>query len=276
MILALFLYVALPASVVLACGPATGTLGNKALLHFNLAPPPKYTYSDSPSHGQMTSAQAAESNADRDLQLAILSTLAENGIMEDTVTLSYDYKAPKLNLEAGQHCTKPNTFVVYDGAILYKCIAATARGKRSRVKRQETDSPTEGTTTDTVDVTTGTTEPTTTASVGTTEAVTSTVTTTVSVDPQTITTKSVEITTVKTTTENVEVTTTESPEVTTTTTVPDEEPVQTVEFQIIGTVTVETPQPIFESQWKSFAEKIQEKLEQHHVFFTGAILVDMF
>nr|CDJ97884.1 Protein C29G2.3 [Haemonchus contortus] len=199
MILALFLYAALPASIVLACGPATGTLGNKALLHFNLAPPPKYTYSDSPSHGQMTSAQAAESNADRDLQLAILSTLAENGIMEDTVTLSYDYKAPKLNLEAGQHCTKPNTFVVYDGAILYKCVAATARGKRSRVKREETDPPTE-----------------------------------------------------------------------------DEEPVQTVEFQIIGTVTVETPQPIFESQWKSFAEKIQEKLEQHHVFFTGAILVDMF
>uniref|UniRef100_A0A0N4W9B3 Secreted protein n=1 Tax=Haemonchus placei TaxID=6290 RepID=A0A0N4W9B3_HAEPC len=146
MILAFFLYVAFPASVVLACGPATGTLGNKALLHFNLAPPPKYTYSDSPSHGQMTSAQAAESNADRDLQLAtvlaskdgesyqsmqtiqayvklklvkILSTLAENGIMADTVTLSYDYKAPKLNLETGEHCTKPNTYVVYDGKLLW-------------------------------------------------------------------------------------------------------------------------------------------------------------
>ncbi|KAK6058390.1 hypothetical protein COOONC_04041 [Cooperia oncophora] len=138
MISAFFVSLLLPAGQ--ACGTASGGVANKALLHFNLSPPPKYTYSDLPRHGQMTTAQAAESNADRDLQLAKWQPTCCN---RDT----YSHHAVE---------------------------------------------------------------------------------------------------------------------------------VETVQFQITGAVTVETPQPIFESQWRMFAEKIQEKLEEHRVFFTGAVMVEMF
>lgn len=34
-------------------------------------------------------------------------------------------------------------------------------------------------------------------------------------------------------------------------------------------------QPIFEDQWKSFAEKIQAKLEKQNVYFTEDVVVDL-
>ncbi|PIO59708.1 hypothetical protein TELCIR_18819 [Teladorsagia circumcincta] len=189
---------------------------------------------------------------------------------------------------------------------MYKCIAAPTRGKRSRVKRADGETTsTEGTTVtvgstvtsaeDTTTVTapsetaTGSTDITS-ATDGTTVTVGSTAGT--SVDPITVTSASeapegsteitaiTEITTTPTGTETDEpISTVPDTPITAqpeTTTATAEKPVETIEFQIVGTVTVETPQPIFENQWRMFAEKIQEKLEQHHVFFTGAVIVEMF
>ncbi|PIO68661.1 hypothetical protein TELCIR_09539 [Teladorsagia circumcincta] len=152
MIAAFLLFTALPNTR--ACNPVIpGALSNRALLSLNLAPPPQYTYSDAPTYGQMPSARAAESNADKDLKLAILSTLAEHGIMAEKVLLKYQYSAPKLYLANGNNCTKPDTYVVREGAILYKCVAAPIRAKRSSMKSEDEAMITFKNTTETVNAT---------------------------------------------------------------------------------------------------------------------------
>ncbi|VDO99276.1 unnamed protein product [Heligmosomoides polygyrus] len=283
------------------CAPSTGGLSKTALLQFSLSPPPKYTYNDPPLFGQMITADAAEKNADRDLRSAIVSTLTENGIMENSVTLSYEFAAPKLDLAESDHCVEPNTYVVYQGAILYKCVASTLRAAR-RKARAAGDETTTDASTATEESTTSEPSTTVSADASTTSAVTDASTTSAVADASTTsavadasTTSAPEATTTTetTTTSAAEASTTAEPAEATTaadSTTANSEPlttdgpdptaapggtVKTTEFHISGTVTVETAVPIFEDQWKSFAEKIQAKLEKQNVYFTEDVVVDL-
>ncbi|KIH62926.1 hypothetical protein ANCDUO_06785 [Ancylostoma duodenale] len=207
-------------------------------------------------------------------------------------TLQYEFAAPKLLLAEGSHCVQAGTYVVYDGAIVYKCVQRVLE-VRSRGKR-EVSSTTAASTTE-METTTG--EDTTTNSESTTTkaATTSDTETT----PEESTTPGLEpstrlpITTDAGTTPEPETTTKSSPDepstnFTTTAnpkTTPEHEAttksspeaeVKAEQFQITGAVVVETPQPIFESQWNLLAAEIQAKLEKHRVLFTEDIRVELF
>ncbi|EYB87054.1 hypothetical protein Y032_0269g836 [Ancylostoma ceylanicum] len=198
--------------------------------------------------------------------LQILSTLTENGIPAEMATLEYEYTAPKLLLAEGSHCTEAGTFVVYDGAILYKCVEE-APAVRRRGKRAAGSSTTAISTTATTEMpTTG--EDTTTNSEFTTEPPT---TTNANTTPDESTTPGAELTTKLPTTANPKTTL----EHKTTTESSPETNVKAEQFQIVGAVVVETQQPIFESQWNLLAAEIQAKLEKHRVLFTEDIRVEL-
>ncbi|RCN34561.1 hypothetical protein ANCCAN_19599 [Ancylostoma caninum] len=207
-------------------------------------------------------------------------------------TLQYEYSAPKLLLAEGSHCVEPGTYVVYDGAIVYKCVervlAVRSRGKR------EVSSTIAVSTTATTEVQTTTGEETTTNSEIITELPT---TTDAETTPEQSTTPGPESTTKLPTTTDAETTleptttksspdspstkspTTTNPKTTsehetTTKSFPETE-VKAEQFEITGAVVVKTQQPIFESQWNLLAAEIQAKLEKHRVLFTEDIRVEL-
>ncbi|VDL72972.1 unnamed protein product [Nippostrongylus brasiliensis] len=55
----------------------------------------------------------------------------------------------------------------------------------------------------------------------------------------------------------------------------DVDQVQSIPYHIVASITVETMVPIAESQWKTYAEKIQSRLEQRHIVFVDDIEVQM-
>ncbi|PIO59707.1 hypothetical protein TELCIR_18818 [Teladorsagia circumcincta] len=86
--------------------------------------------------------------------------------MAEKVLLKYQYSAPKLFLANGNNCTKPDTYVVHDGAILYKCVAAPIRAKRSRTRSEDEAMMSFENTTELVNATTAITEDPTTVTAG--------------------------------------------------------------------------------------------------------------
>ncbi|VDM76695.1 unnamed protein product [Strongylus vulgaris] len=177
-------------------------------------------------------------------------------------SLTYEYTAPKILLADGPRCEKAGTYVVYHGAVAYKCVedaaVAAKRGKRAAEEEEEEETST----TDITLETSETEEPTTPE------------------DEDVATTTDEQLTTdeVVTTVEEEATTTEEDVETTAAPESPTDAPVPAVkseQYEISGEVIVETPQPIFESQWNTLAEQIQQKLERRRVIFTADIFVEM-
>ncbi|WKY01265.1 hypothetical protein Q1695_015342 [Nippostrongylus brasiliensis] len=293
--------------VAYGCAPIGGDLSKTALLQMTISPPPNYTYSNSPIDGQAFTEASAERNAKRDFRAAVMSTMAEGGLFEGMVTFSADYTAPKLAIAEGT--------IVYECVEVTTTTKSTTTTTTSTSEPSTTtttgtstseSSTTTGTSTSESSTTTGTstsesptttvtstTEPSTTTGTSTTEPSTTTGTSTSESSTTTGTSTSESPTTTVTSTTEPSTTTgtsTTEPSTTTgtsTTTDPiqnllrakraagDVDQVQSIPYHIVASITVETMVPIAESQWKTYAEKIQSRLEQRHIVFVDDIEVQM-
>ncbi|WKX98591.1 hypothetical protein Q1695_013906 [Nippostrongylus brasiliensis] len=284
------------------CAPIGGDLSKTALLQMTISPPPNYTYSNSPIDGQAFTEASAERNAKRDFRAAVMSTMAEGGLFEGMVTFNADYTAPKLTIAEGTRCTEPGTYVVSQGTIVYECVEVTTTTKSTTTTTTSASEPSEqlalallnpprqlalhpprqlsqapSTTTGT-----STTEPSSTTGTSTSESSTTTGTSTSESPTTTVTSTTEPSTTTGTSTTEPSTTTGTS-----TTTDPnqnllrakraagDVDQVQSIPYHIVASITVETMVPIAESQWKTYAEKIQSRLEQRHIVFVDDIEVQM-
>ncbi|CAJ0596575.1 unnamed protein product [Cylicocyclus nassatus] len=222
--------------------------------------------------GQTSTSRTAEHNADKDLRATILSTFAENGIPTDMAALKYEYKAPKILLANGSRCERPGTYVVYHGAVAYKCVEDEVVARRGK-RRVNFELLAAGDPTGITDLSTSTTESTDTATISTANADGSSSTWTTATNAG-ITTTNEE----GSTPDNVD-TTTVPGKVTDGPAPPTDAPmipgVRSEQYEISGEVTVETQMAIYESQWATLAEKIQEKLEGRHVLFIEDIIVTL-